>query len=153
MGHGHHLSGLVDKLSGYTRCHRDPRHPAMHMFGVPMILRGTAVLLPRPGLDAAPHLLNPGVLALLGRGIADMAMPIWRSLGLGLLLVGRVLQLWGHAFEGRKLAFLDDIQQLLTGPFFVVAEIGFRLGRGQRRLGGLQCAALVTGPLLGGLLV
>ena len=153
------MSDLVDKLSGYARYHRDPRNLVTHMFGVPMILLGTAALLSRPGLAAAPHLLNPAVLtlvvlaayylridrrlglvitlllvllALLGRGIADMAMPIWLGLGFGLLLVGWVLQLWGHAFEGRKPAFLDDIQQLLIGPLFVVAEIGFRLGRGQR---------------------
>lgn len=153
------MSHLVDKLSGYARYHRDPRNLVTHMFGIPMILLGTAALLSRPGLAAAPHLLNPAVLALvilaayylridrrlglvmtlllvalalLGRGIADMAMPIWLGLGLGLLLVGWVLQLWGHVFESRKPAFLDDIQQLLIGPLFVVTDIGFRLGRDQR---------------------
>ena len=49
-------------------------------------------------------------------------------IGIGLFVVGWVVQLIGHGFEGRKPAFLDDLVGLLIGPLFVVAEAGFLLG-------------------------
>jgi uncharacterized membrane protein YGL010W len=39
-----------------------------------------------------------------------------------------IIQFIGHAFEGRKPAFLDDLKSLLVGPLFVVAELAFMLG-------------------------
>ena len=53
---------------------------------------------------------------------------LWLGAGLGLFLVGWVVQFIGHGFEGRKPAFLDDLVGLLIGPLFIVAEGGFLLG-------------------------
>jgi uncharacterized membrane protein YGL010W len=39
-----------------------------------------------------------------------------------------VIQFIGHAFEGRKPAFVDDLVGLLIGPLFLVAETAFALG-------------------------
>ena len=65
---------------------------------------------------------------LLGEHLARQSMPTWLSWGVGLFVVGWVFQFIGHAFEGRKPAFVDDLSGLAIGPLFVVAELGFMLG-------------------------
>ncbi|WDE03018.1 DUF962 domain-containing protein [Thalassomonas viridans] len=42
--------------------------------------------------------------------------------------VGWVFQFIGHGFEKAKPAFIDDLNQLLIGPLFLIAEIYFALG-------------------------
>ena len=46
----------------------------------------------------------------------------------GLFVMGWVMQFVGHAFEGRKPAFFDDVRSLLTGPVFGAAEMAVGLG-------------------------
>jgi uncharacterized membrane protein YGL010W len=53
---------------------------------------------------------------------------VWLAWGVGLFVVGWVIQFVGHAFEGRKPAFVDDLVGLLIGPLFLVAETAFALG-------------------------
>jgi uncharacterized membrane protein YGL010W len=53
---------------------------------------------------------------------------IWLSWGLGLFVVGWLVQFIGHYYEGRKPAFTDDLMGLIIGPLFVVAEALFLLG-------------------------
>lgn len=65
---------------------------------------------------------------LVGEHLARQALPIWLGWGLGLFVVGWVFQFVGHAFEGRKPAFVDDLSGLAIGPLFVLAELGFMLG-------------------------
>jgi uncharacterized membrane protein YGL010W len=43
--------------------------------------------------------------------------------------VGWIFQFIGHGFEKAKPAFVDDINQLLIGPFFLMAELFFMLGQ------------------------
>ncbi|MHC1478708.1 Mpo1 family 2-hydroxy fatty acid dioxygenase [Frateuria aurantia] len=153
------MSRLIDVLSEYACYHRDPRNLATHMFGVPMIMLGTAALLSRPGLPMEPRLLSPAlIVAVLAAGyylridrrlgivmslvltalvalahqIASQPTALWLGLGLGLLLGGWMVQFVGHYFEGRKPAFVDDLSQLLIGPLFITVEVGFMLGLGHR---------------------
>jgi len=53
--------------------------------------------------------------------------PVW-VLGLAVFVVGWVIQFIGHAFEGRKPAFVDDVVGLMVGPMFVVGEVLMALG-------------------------
>ncbi|NQZ22754.1 MAG: DUF962 domain-containing protein [Colwellia sp.] len=46
-------------------------------------------------------------------------------------VVGWVIQFIGHHYEKAKPAFFDDLNQLLIGPLFVIAEIYFLLGQGK----------------------
>jgi len=46
-------------------------------------------------------------------------------------VVGWIIQFIGHHYEKAKPAFFDDINQLLIGPLFVIAEIYFLLGHGK----------------------
>ena len=56
------------------------------------------------------------------------ASAAWLAWGVGIFVVGWVIQFVGHWYEGKKPAFVDDIVGLLVGPMFVVAEALFMLG-------------------------
>jgi uncharacterized membrane protein YGL010W len=150
------LRTLTDQLTRYADYHRDGRNLATHCIGVPMIVVAMAVLLARPvllevgGIALSPALaavvattvyylrldvrygaVMGGLLGLsLWAGQVAAALPTaqWLGWGIGLFVVGWIIQFIGHAFEGRKPAFVDDVMGLLIGPLFVTAEIGFMLG-------------------------
>ena len=50
-------------------------------------------------------------------------------IGAAVFLVGWVFQFVGHAYEKAKPAFVDDLNQLLIGPFFLMAELYFWMGQ------------------------
>lgn len=52
-------------------------------------------------------------------------------IAISVFVIGWVIQFIGHHYEKAKPAFMDDINQLLIGPLFVIAEIYFLLGRGK----------------------
>ncbi|POA84360.1 MULTISPECIES: Mpo1 family 2-hydroxy fatty acid dioxygenase [Pseudomonas] len=149
------MKSLVDHLSQYAAYHRDPRNIASHFIGIPMIVVAVAVLLSRPawsmaGLSWSPALLlalaasvfylrlevRLGVLMTVlmalsvwaGQVLAAQSTGLWLSSGLGLFVIGWVVQFIGHYYEGRKPAFVDDLSGLIVGPLFVVAELAFLLG-------------------------
>jgi uncharacterized membrane protein YGL010W len=146
----------VDLLKQYAEYHRDQRNILTHFVGVPMIVFAVGVLLARPtlmlgGLALTPawllfglvalwyltrgHLgiglataLGMGVLMLLAHRVNGFGVGIWLAWGVGFFVVGWVIQLIGHYYEGRKPAFADDIVGLLVGPMFVVLEMLAPLG-------------------------
>jgi len=65
---------------------------------------------------------------LAGQILAAESTAVWLGWGLGLFLVGWVIQFVGHYYEGRKPAFVDDVMGLAVGPLFIVAEVAFWLG-------------------------
>jgi uncharacterized membrane protein YGL010W len=140
-----------DLLSQYAEYHRDRRNIVTHFFGVPMIVFAVGVLLARPAFVLAGLALTPawlvfalvalwyltrgeftlglastlgvGVLVALGQPVAQGATATWLAWGVGLFVVGWVIQFVGHYYEGRKPAFADDLVGLLVGPMFVVMEL------------------------------
>ena len=152
------MKTLTDQLSQYADYHRDPRNILTHFFGVPMIQMAVVILLSRPAsdivalggvpvspavvaavlaccyyllLDLRYGLAMAAVLAAMlavAAPLAQQATSVWLVWGLGLFMVGWVIQFIGHYYEGRKPAFMDDIVGLLIGPLFVMAEMGFGLG-------------------------
>jgi uncharacterized membrane protein YGL010W len=149
------MKSLTEQLATYAAYHRDRRNIATHFVGIPLIVAAMVILLSRPVFEIAGLPLNPAVLAVLalvpyylrldvplglatiagyvlallvGAWCAAQATTVWLSTGVGLFVVGWVIQFVGHAWEGRKPAFVDDILQLLIGPLFVVAEAAFLLG-------------------------
>ena len=64
----------------------------------------------------------------VGQSLASQGTSLWLGTGAGLFGVGWAIQFLGHAWEGRKPAFIDDLIGLAMGPLFVVAELGFFLG-------------------------
>ena len=149
------MKTLLDQLSNYADYHRSERNITTHLIGVPMIVLALMVLLSRPAWVVSDLALSPAVFivivlllyylrlhiamglimsALLVSGlflsawVATLDDAIWLASGVGGFLLGWVIQFVGHYFEGRKPAFFDDVMGLAIGPFFVVAEVLFKLG-------------------------
>ncbi|MGX5217524.1 Mpo1 family 2-hydroxy fatty acid dioxygenase [Pseudomonas segetis] len=149
------MKTLVDHLAQYAAYHRDQRNIISHFVGIPMIVLAVAVLLSRPGVEwlglwwsgaalvslvAAVFYLrldlrfglamSIGLLLCVWAGalLAQQGTMLWLGSGLGLFVVGWLIQFVGHYFEGRKPAFVDDVMGLAIGPLFVVAEAAFLLG-------------------------
>ncbi len=149
------MKTLTDHLAQYAAYHRDRRNIFSHFIGIPPILLAVAILLSRPGVEWAGLWLSPALLVamtlggfylrldrrfgvvmllLLGAslwcaaGLAIQSTTLWLSSGLGLFVLGWIIQFVGHYYEGRKPAFVDDIMGLAIGPLFVVAELAFLLG-------------------------
>ena len=147
---------FIEQISRYASYHRDSRNKTLHFFGVPaiavsllvppaLIEIGTVgrfdlslatafaavvwiywIALDRPfgivtSLAFLPALPLADWLAMQGAAAAGIAFVI-------LFAGGWSLQLAGHAFEGRKPAFLDDFMQVFVAPVFLVAEVAFALG-------------------------
>lgn len=145
------MKSLVDHLSQYAAYHRDPRNIATHFIGIPLIVVAVAILLSRPNVSGvSPALLVSlasavfylrlelrlgvlmtvllGLSVWLGQVMAAQSTAVWLSSGVGLFVLGWVIQFVGHYYEGRKPAFVDDVSGLIVGPLFVVAELAFLLG-------------------------
>jgi len=146
---------LTDHLAQYAAYHRDRRNIASHFIGIPMIVLAVAVLLSRPGFLLFGFTLTPAVLVVVaavifylvldlrfgvvmavlyalsiwaGYVVAQQSTGMWLATGVGVFVVGWVVQFVGHYWEGRKPAFVDDMAGLIIGPLFVVAEAAFLLG-------------------------
>ncbi len=146
---------LVDVLSQYAAYHRDPRNIATHFVGIPLIVVAVAALLGRPALAAGGVSITPALVVaavaatyylkldvvlgsvmafllllavILGDWVARLPSSEWLSAGLGAFAVGWIVQFIGHAWEGRKPAFVDDLIGLAIGPLFVLCELLFALG-------------------------
>jgi uncharacterized membrane protein YGL010W len=146
---------LTQQLTQYAAYHRDPRNIATHFVGIPMIVLAVQVLLSRPVWDLGAVALTPALalsvvtaayylwldrplgalmtaLLALGmwaaHGLAAQSTSLWLWSGIGLFVVGWVIQFIGHYWEGRKPAFVDDLVGLVIGPLFVATEAAFALG-------------------------
>ncbi|MGK9170836.1 DUF962 domain-containing protein [Inquilinus limosus] len=152
------FSGLFDRqMAMYTSFHRDGRNRLTHFFGIPAIILavlialatvplgtvgGWPVTLAEPvallvwllwiALDlglglAMAVVVIPGLIvahAVVDGGSARVTWVVAATLFVG----GWALQLLGHAYEGKKPAFLSNLFQLLIGPMFLMAETAFALG-------------------------
>ncbi|KPW78133.1 putative membrane protein [Pseudomonas savastanoi pv. nerii] len=149
------MKTLVDHLSQYAAYHRDSRNIVTHFVGIPLIVLAVAVLLSRPGWTVSGVWVSPAALLALGSTIfylrldrplgvvmavllalciwaganlAQQKTMVWLSAGVGLFVIGWIIQFIGHYYEGRKPAFIDDVTGLIIGPLFVIAELAFLMG-------------------------
>lgn len=148
------MKTLTDQLTQYAYYHQDARNINTHFVGVPMIVMAVVTLMSRPvvamgglslslamiaailatifylRLDLRFGVVLGVVLALMqsgGQWLAAQSTALWLSAGVGLFVVGWIIQFVGHYYEGKKPAFVDDLVGLLIGPLFVTAELGFLL--------------------------
>jgi len=149
------MKTLEDQMAFYAAYHQDPRNKATHFIGVPFIMLSLFIPLAWLRIDvgglsitaamvfAAIVLMYYFFLDLLlgiamlvvnaaliwaGERIAALGMAqgwIWFAL---LFVGGWILQLVGHAFEGRKPALADNLFQIFVAPIFLAAEVFFALG-------------------------
>jgi uncharacterized membrane protein YGL010W len=140
----------------YAAYHRDPRNKATHFIGVPLIM--LAILVPLSwipivqvsGFDLTAAVLL-SVLVLAYYFVLDVPLALAMTLVIAallwfaeliaarpsaqgwsafatLLIGGWILQLVGHAFEGRRPALVDNFFQIFVAPIFLLAEAFFALG-------------------------
>ena len=146
------MKTLIDQLATYAAYHRDPKNIATHFIGVPIIVLSVFILLSRFSVDVAGIAVTPalivfivsslfylklsltyglamfiihGALLLTAGHFATLSTGAWLGAGVGVFVVGWIIQFIGHYYEGRKPAFVDDLIGLAIGPLFVVAELGF----------------------------
>lgn len=149
------MKTLEQQLTNYAAYHRDARNIWTHFFGIPLIVVAVFILLARPSVDVGFVTLSPATLLMLATTIyylrlhrmlglvmvvlfsaalvaaaaaARQPTEVWLSWGIGAFVVGWAIQFVGHAWEGRKPAFLDDLMGLLIGPLFVTAEAMMLMG-------------------------
>ncbi|HEX7250488.1 MAG TPA: Mpo1-like protein [Burkholderiales bacterium] len=149
------MQTLEQQMSFYAAYHQDARNKATHFVGVPMIIFGlfialgwarievggvtlTAAMLLAAVVVAWYFLLDvPLAAAMLFVNalllyLADLVSVQAIGVGAAWFLVffggGWVIQLVGHAFEGRKPALVDNFFQIFVAPIFLAAEVFFALG-------------------------
>lgn len=147
---------FIEQMAMYSAYHRDARNKATHFIGVPAIavsllipmamvrfadlgsysltlatLFALAVMiywivLDRPFGVVTAAIFVPGVW--FADWVAQHAgLTAWTMFGI-LFVGGWIVQLVGHAFEGRRPALVDNLLQALIAPVFLVGEVAFGLG-------------------------
>ena len=144
-------------LSAYGASHRHPVNKTIHRIAVPVIVLdvlGLLHLVPTAGLPRASWWMIAGALAFYARlstplaaGMAMLALPSVVALDAGLATLGAAAlpvlgaifaiawaaQFVGHALEGEKPSFFEDLQFLLIGPLWLLADAYGRLGLAPHR--------------------
>ena len=149
------MKTLEEQMAFYAAYHQDSRNKATHFIGVPVIILALFIPLAWPRIELAGMPLTvamvfafivlayyfvldvPLALAMaavtlslvwLGHQIAALGTAagwLWFAI---LFVGGWILQLVGHAFEGRRPALADNLFQIFVAPIFLCAEIFFALG-------------------------
>jgi uncharacterized membrane protein YGL010W len=135
----------VDELFGrYAEFHRNPTNKAIHWICVPLIVWSVFGMLwaASPIAAFATATLALGFYLWLSLPIATGMLLVLAAMAYPLTLLGsRVFpvcvgvfvlawigQFIGHAIEGRRPAFVDDVRQFLVGPAWLLADLYRRLG-------------------------
>ena len=149
------MKSIEQQMATYAAYHQDARNKATHFIGVPLIvlslfiplawlrfdvggvalsaamLLAAAVLVYYFILDvplALAMLVVFAVLAWLGALIASLGAAAGWTWFAVLFIGGWILQLVGHAYEGRRPALTDNLFQIFVAPIFLAAEVFFALG-------------------------
>lgn len=155
---GEEMKSAEEQLSIYKSVHLNPKNIRTHFVGIPLIIWSLFLLLnlipvkffaldePAISINVATA-FTIGVLiyyirlhARLAIGLTLFIIPVLYTshlvaqlqgavwIALAVFVIGWVFQLIGHQYEKAKPAFVDDLNQLLIGPFFLMAEVYFMLG-------------------------
>lgn len=141
-------------LAQYGESHRNPVNKAIHRVAVPIIavdMIGFAHLMPTGAIGLPPlsWIAVGAALAFYARlsprlalGMTLVALPALPLLDIGLAALGAMAlpvliavfagawaaQFVGHALEGRKPSFFADLQFLLIGPLWLLADLYAHFG-------------------------
>lgn len=141
---------LKQQMQSYGAYHRDPRNKLTHFVGVPLVTFSLFLFLgwfrfvhPEVLPITTATLFYAGVLIYYFRldwAIAIIQLPftltlLWlsdwvarQSMGLSAtvffacFVLGWIIQLVGHAIEGRRPALADNILQVFNAPLFLAVE-------------------------------
>ena len=149
------MKTLAQQMAVYNAYHQNAQNKLTHFFGVPAIILALLIPLSWPAvhiggvmvtaamafvatvslyylvLDFALGLLTVAfVLPMLWAAhiIAGQGYAVgWIAFAVA-FVGGWILQLIGHAIEGRRPALVDNFFQIFVAPVFLVAEALFALG-------------------------
>jgi uncharacterized membrane protein YGL010W len=146
---------LEDQMSFYAAYHQDARNKATHFVGVPLIVFSLMIPLGWLRADLGGFSLSAALAVTAALVLYYLVLDIPLGLAMGLVFAlllwaaeplsqatlgasltwflvlfagGWALQLWGHVFEGRKPALVDNLFQIFVAPIFLAAEVFFALG-------------------------
>jgi len=147
------MKSAVEQLSTYKSVHLNPQNIKTHFIGVPMIIWSAFLMLGTIRFDwqdyqiSAAMILTVLVLGYymalhmrLALGLVLFILPVLYTseqvvhtshpfiIAISIFVIGWVMQFIGHHYEKAKPAFMDDLNQLLIGPFFLMAELYFMMG-------------------------
>lgn len=147
------MKSAVEQLSTYKSVHLNPKNIRTHFVGVPMIIWSAFLMLGTLRFAWQDHQVSAAMILTLlvlayymmlhvrlAIGLVLFIIPVLFTtelvvhtehpmlIALAVFVVGWVIQFVGHKYEKAKPAFMDDLNQLLIGPFFLMAEIYFMLG-------------------------
>ncbi|AMO22779.1 DUF962 domain-containing protein [Ramlibacter solisilvae] len=135
----------VDQLlAHYGESHRNPTNGAIHCVAIPLIMLSLIGLIyaVHPWLAyaflgaslvyyarlSAVFLLTMTLLSAVGLALVwamgTMVLPI----SIAIFVLAWIGQFIGHAIEGRKPSFFEDLQYLWVGPLFVLSKLFVKLG-------------------------
>ena len=132
----------------YGSYHQDARNRACHAFGIPLIVLGLMGLLSLvtvgplnlaiifaaatiafyATIDVPGALISAVIFAALY--FAGVHLP-W-TFSTAAFILGWVLQLIGHKYEGNKPKFLENLVYLLIGPLYIFEELVLGAFRSRR---------------------
>ena len=152
------VSSVHHWLDEYARDHQNATNQAIHKVCVPIIVVSLIGLLWSIPVPAEFHAISPAlnwgttfllaamvyylILSLpLALGMAPvvlavvvivnwldgLAVPLWAS-SATLFVVAWIGQFYGHMLEGRRPAFFRDLQFLMIGPLWILADLYRRVG-------------------------
>ena len=147
------MKSAVEQLSTYKSVHLNHKNIRTHFVGVPMIVWAALLMLSTLRLESDVISVSAAVIVALVGLVYYFMLHTKLALGLSLFIlpalyttelvahtehpfyiaiatfvIGWVIQFIGHEYEKAKPAFIDDLNQLMIGPFFLMAELFFMLG-------------------------
>lgn len=149
------MLSLSEQMRSYGAYHQDPRNKMTHFFGVPLVTFSLFLFLSwfrfvRPEVPiSAATLFYMGVmvyylrldwhvavlqlpftlmLLVLADWTATIAFSWSASVFLAAFVLGWIVQLVGHAMEGRRPALADNLLQIFNAPLFLTIEVLAALG-------------------------
>jgi uncharacterized membrane protein YGL010W len=147
------MKSAVEQLATYKSVHLNPKNIRTHFIGVPLIIWSAFLMLGTLRFAWQDYQISAAMvltlvvmtyyLALhmrLALGLVLFILPVLYTselvvhsehpfiIAISLFVIGWVIQFVGHKYEKAKPAFVDDLNQLLIGPFFLMAEVYFMMG-------------------------
>ena len=138
---------FIKNLAGYHSYHLNSHNQLTHFFGIPMIVvsiiwigswlsiedvkLSTILFVGFVGLWVLMDIMIGLILGIIflpvllfgNSWFPSLSVALGGLIFLGLFVGGWIIQLIGHAFEGRRPAIFDSLFQALLGPMFLVYEI------------------------------
>ena len=149
------MKTLAQQMAVYNAYHQNDVNKMTHFVGVPLIILAILIPMSWPALHIGEITITTAMLfvgivgiyyltldpALGALTVAAILPLLWAAHGLaaqgsatgwiafGVTFVGGwILQLAGHAVEGRRPALVDNFFQIFVAPVFLVSEALFHFG-------------------------